>query len=62
MKKILLTITLFLVTLLGMAQSPFLMNYQGVARNAVGNVIPNQLIGLSRWYYLHVFKAFLVLI
>ena len=46
MKKILLTITLITVTLLGMAQSPFLMNYQGVARNAVGNVIPNQLIGL----------------
>lgn len=46
MKKILLTITLITVTLLGMAQSPFLMNYQGVARNAVGNVIPNQSIGL----------------
>ena len=46
MKKILLTITLITVTLLGMAQSPFLMNYQGVARNAVGNVLPFQLIGL----------------
>ncbi len=46
MKKILLTITLITVTLLGMAQSPNLLNYQGVARNAAGNVIPNQLIAL----------------
>ncbi len=46
MKKILLTITAFLVTLLAVAQSPNLLNYQGVARNAVGNVIPSQPIGL----------------
>ncbi len=46
MKKILLTITVLFVTLLTMAQSPNLMNFQGVARNAVGNVIPNQLIGV----------------
>lgn len=46
MKKLLLTITVVFVTLLGMAQAPNLFNYQGVARNAVGNVIPNQLIGL----------------
>ena len=46
MKKILLTITSLVVTLLTMAQSPNLMNYQGVARNAVGNVIPNQQIGI----------------
>ncbi len=46
MKKILLTITCFMVTLLTMAQSPNLLNYQGVARNAVGNVLPSQPIGL----------------
>ena len=46
MKKILLTITAFLVTLLAVAQSPNLLNYQGVARNAVGNVLPSQPIGL----------------
>ena len=46
MKKILLTITIAFVTLLTMAQSPNLMNYQGVARNAVGNVLPNQSISL----------------
>ncbi len=46
MKKILLTITAFLVTLLAVAQSPNLLNYQGVARNTVGNVLPSQPIGL----------------
>ena len=46
MKKILLTITSFVVTLLAMAQAPNLLNYQGVARNAAGNVLPNQSIGL----------------
>ncbi len=46
MKKILLTITSIFVALLTMAQSPNLMNFQGVARNSVGNVIPNQLVGL----------------
>ncbi len=46
MKKILLTITAFLVTLLAVAQAPNLLNYQGVARNSVGNVLPSQPIGL----------------
>ena len=46
MKKILLTITGIFVTLLTMAQSPNLMNFQGVARNSVGNVIPNQQVTL----------------
>ena len=46
MKKILLTITVLFVTLLTMAQAPNLLNFQGVARNAVGNVIPNQAIGV----------------
>ena len=46
MKKFLLTITTAFVALFTMAQSPNLMNYQGVARNAVGNVIPNQQIAL----------------
>jgi hypothetical protein len=46
MKKILLTLAGFIVTLLAVAQSPNLLNYQGVARNAVGNVLPSQPIGL----------------
>ena len=46
MKKILLTITAFLVTLCAVAQAPNLLNYQGVARNSVGNVLPSQPIGL----------------
>ena len=46
MKKILLTITGFVVTLLALAQSPNLLNYQGVARNAAGNVLPSQPVGL----------------
>ena len=46
MKKIFLTITAFVVTLLAVAQSPNLLNYQGVARNAVGNVLPSQPVGL----------------
>ena len=46
MKKILLTITGFCVTFLTMAQSPNLLNYQGVARNAAGNVLPNQPVGM----------------
>lgn len=46
MKKIFLTLAGFMIALLSMAQSPSLMNYQGVARNAVGNVLPNQPIAL----------------
>ena len=46
MKKILLTLAGFIVTLLAVAQSPNLLNYQGVARNAAGNVLPSQPIGL----------------
>ena len=46
MKKLLLTITGFVLTLLSFAQSPNLLNYQGVARNGVGNVLPNQPVGL----------------
>ncbi len=46
MKKILLTLTGLVVTLLSIAQAPNLMNYQGVARNAAGNVLPNQSISL----------------
>ncbi len=46
MKKILLTFAVLFVALLSMAQSPNLMNYQGVARNAAGNVLPNQSIAL----------------
>jgi len=46
MKKIFLTLAGFMIALLSIAQSPNLMNYQGVARNAAGNVLPNQPIGL----------------
>lgn len=46
MKKILLTLAGFIVTLLAVAQAPNLLNYQGVARNSVGNVLPSQPIGL----------------
>ncbi len=46
MKKILLTISGFLLTMLAIAQSPNLMNYQGVARNGIGNVLPLQPISL----------------
>ena len=46
MKKIFLTLAGFILTLLSFAQSPNLMNYQGVARNAVGNVLPNQPVAL----------------
>ncbi|MFN8244619.1 MAG: hypothetical protein U0X40_11250 [Ferruginibacter sp.] len=46
MKKLLLTITSFVVTLFAMAQAPTMLNYQGVARNAAGNVLPNQSVGL----------------
>jgi len=46
MKKLLLTLTVTLAVIFGMAQAPHLMNYQGVARNAVGNVLPNKNIAL----------------
>jgi len=46
MKKIFLTLAGFMIALLSIAQSPNLMNYQGVARNAAGNVLPNQVISL----------------
>ncbi|MGB5006801.1 MAG: hypothetical protein WBO39_07650, partial [Ferruginibacter sp.] len=47
MKKIILTLAFFITAFLSMAQSPNLMNYQGVARNAAGNVLPNQNIRLK---------------
>jgi hypothetical protein len=47
MKKLFFTLTVSFMALLGFAQAPNLMNYQGVARNAVGNVLANQSIGLK---------------
>lgn len=47
MKKLLFTLMVSFIALLGFAQAPNLMNYQGVARNAVGNVLANQSIGLK---------------
>ncbi|MBO9633998.1 MAG: hypothetical protein J7578_12860 [Chitinophagaceae bacterium] len=47
MRQILLAITaLFLIATSGFAQAPGLINYQGVARNAVGNVLANTKITL----------------
>lgn len=46
MKKLILTICVVFFHLALLAQSPYLLNYQGVARNAVGNVIPNKNISL----------------
>jgi len=46
MKKLLFTLSVTFITLLSFAQAPNLMNYQGVARNAVGNALPNQPVGL----------------
>lgn len=46
MKKLLLLLTLAMTAFLVQAQSPGYLNYQGVARNAVGNVISNKTIAL----------------
>ena len=40
--KTLLMFTLLAMSFSGFAQAPNLLNYQGVARNAVGNPLPNQ--------------------
>lgn len=48
MKRTLLTLTLSLFCIvLSFAQSPDLMNYQGVARDASGNILANTPIGLQ---------------
>ena len=44
--KVLLLITLLAIGFAGFAQAPNLLNYQGVARNAVGNPLPNQTMTL----------------
>jgi hypothetical protein len=41
-KKALLFLALLVLSFTGFAQAPNLLNYQGVARNAVGNPLPNQ--------------------
>ncbi|MFT3823080.1 MAG: hypothetical protein QM731_04135 [Chitinophagaceae bacterium] len=47
MKRLLCTITVLLLTVsLVIGQAPGLLNYQGVARNAVGNVLQNKTIAL----------------
>jgi hypothetical protein len=46
MKKALLLLVNVFFTVCIMAQAPGAINYQGVARNAVGNVLPNQEINL----------------
>jgi hypothetical protein len=44
--KLLSTLILLVISYTGFAQAPSLLNYQGVARNAVGNPLPNQLMKL----------------
>ena len=44
--KLLSTLILLAMSYTGFAQAPSLLNYQGVARNAVGNPLPNQLMKL----------------
>ncbi|MFT3823077.1 MAG: hypothetical protein QM731_04120 [Chitinophagaceae bacterium] len=47
MKRLLCTLTMLLLTVsLVIGQAPGLLNYQGVARNAVGNVLQNKTIAL----------------
>src|SRR5258705_5635471 len=46
MKKILLKLVFFLVALIGMAQAPNMLNYQGIARNSLGIPLQNQPIRL----------------
>src|ERR1041384_27051 len=46
MKKVLSLIMGLFIALLAIAQAPPQINYQGVARNSVGNVLPNQPIAL----------------
>ena len=46
MKKAVLLLVHVLFTVFVMAQAPGAINYQGVARNSVGNVLPNQEISL----------------
>jgi len=45
-KNLLSTLILLAVSCTAFAQAPSLLNYQGVARNAVGNPLPNQLMKL----------------
>jgi len=44
MKKILSLLVIMLGALVGYSQAPGILNYQGVARNSVGNVLVNKTI------------------
>lgn len=46
MRKLLFTLLVTLLTFMAEAQSPYFFNYQGVARNSVGNAVVNKKIGL----------------
>ncbi len=46
MKKILSLLAIMLGALAGYGQAPGILNYQGVARNSVGNVLVNKTINL----------------
>lgn len=46
MKKILSLLVIMLGVLVGYSQAPGILNYQGVARNSVGNVLVNKTINL----------------
>ena len=44
--KAVLILTLIAISFSAFAQAPNLLNYQGVARNSVGNPLPNQTMNL----------------
>ena len=44
--KAVIILTLITISFSAYAQAPNLLNYQGVARNAVGNPLPNQSMNL----------------
>ena len=46
MKKFLSLLLSFLITMVVLGQAPTQINYQGVARNSVGNVLPYQAIAV----------------
>lgn len=47
MKKIFILLISVLMITVGFAQAPNMINYQGIARNSVGNVLPNQAIAVK---------------
>ena len=48
--KLILSILCSFGVVAGAAQAPYLINYQGIARNSVGNVLPNKNITLTDFF------------